>query len=383
MWSSQSYKNIGLEKGRSETLLDYAIAQSELVIHSGQSHPSILSLNHLAKRTGVEYELLRGFVMRGSMAGCELIDPYKKFSIRKRAGGRRFIHVPTPKLMHTQRWINEHILKGLSVHPASHAFRKGNSIQKCAARHCGAKWLIKIDIADFFESVSEIEIFRVFKSLEYQPLVAFELARLCTIATYWRSPRGHLPQWRTKKHNEKIPTYYQKLLGYLPQGAPTSPLLANLVMKDCDQLLGELAKNHGLVYTRYSDDLSFSTKNKNFGRAAARKTVFEAYKILSKAGYRPHFRKTSIIPPGGKKVILGLNVDSDMPKLSKSFKDRIRQHLYFLQKVGPVEHAINRGFDSIWGLKVHLRGMIDYANMIDKDFSQSAFEKFDAIEWPV
>lgn len=129
MWSSQSYKNQGLAKGVSETLLDNAIVQSELLIYSELSLPSILSLNHLAKRTGVEYEWLRGFVMRSAMQGVEDFEIYKKFSIRKRSGGRRFIHVPTPKLMHTQRWINEHILKGVPVHPASQAFGKGNSIK--------------------------------------------------------------------------------------------------------------------------------------------------------------------------------------------------------------------------------------------------------------
>lgn len=383
MWSSQSYKKQGLEKERPEALLDDAITQSELVMHSGKNLPSILSLNHLAKRTGVEYEWLRGFVMRRSMDGGGPIDSYDKFSIRKRSGGRRFIHVPTPKLMHTQRWINEHILKNLPLHPASHAFSRGNSIQKCATRHCGAKWLIKIDIADFFGSISEIQVFRVFNSLNYQPLVAFELARLCTVGTSWPSRRSMLPQWRTRKVNKSIPTYHRELLGYLPQGAPTSPLLANLVMQGCDQSLQVLAQRFGLAYTRYSDDLGFSTKNKSFGRTQARKFIFEAYKILSQSGFRPRLRKTTIVPPGGKKVILGLNVDSEMPRMSKSMRDRIRQHLYFLEKLGPVEHAINREFDSVWGLKAHLRGLIDFANMIEEDFAKSSLEKFNAIDWPV
>lgn len=383
MWSSQSYKNQGLANGLPESLLNDAIAQSELLIYSEYTPPSILSLKHLAKRTSVEYELLRSFVCRGAIKGVEDIEIYKKFSVRKRSGGRRFIHIPSPKLMHTQRWISEYILKDLPVHPASHAFRKGSSIQKCALRHCGAKWLIKIDIADFFSSVSEIQVYRIFRSLNYQPLVAFELARLCTVGTSGVGPRLKFPQWQVKAFNEAIPLYHQTLLGYLPQGAPTSPFLANLVMKHCDKSLHALAQKNGLVYTRYSDDLSFSTRDKSFGRSRAKNFVFEAYKIISQSGFRPQYRKTTIVPPGGKKIILGLNVESEFPKLAKGTRDTIRQHLYYLEKVGPVQHAFNRKFDSVWGLKSHIRGLIDYANMVEPDFAKVSLEKFNSIEWPV
>lgn len=71
--------------------------------------------------------------------------------------------------MYLQRWINLHILKKVPVHPASFAFSEGSSIFKCANKHTGARWLIKMDITGFFESVSEIQAFRVFKSLGYQP----------------------------------------------------------------------------------------------------------------------------------------------------------------------------------------------------------------------
>ena len=80
--------------------------------------------------------------------------------------------------MQVQRWIAAHILNPLPVHHCSFAFKPGSSIIKCAARHTGARWLVKMDIAGFFSSISEIQVYRVFLSLGYQPLVAFELARL-------------------------------------------------------------------------------------------------------------------------------------------------------------------------------------------------------------
>lgn len=383
MWSSQTYKKSGIAKGIAESILSNAIAQSELLIYSQNNTPSILSLGHLAKRVGVEYSCLRDFVMRDGLYGNEPSEIYKKFSIRKRSGNRRFIHVPTPKLMRTQRWISEHILAKLPVHFSSQAFNKGNSIKKCASRHCGAKWLIKIDIADFFSSVSEIQVYRIFRGLNYQPLVAFELARLCTVGTHNESPRKKNRNWNVLTPNKKISLYSQNLLGYLPQGAPTSPLLANLIMKESDNALQVLAQKSSLTYTRYSDDLIFSTSETFFNRSQAKKFIFDAYKILSKSGFKPQFRKTIIVPPSSKKIVLGLNVDSENPKLSKVTKDKIRQHLYYLEKLGPVQHAFNRKFDSVWGLKMHLRGLLDYAYMIEPEFAKLNILRFNSIEWPV
>lgn len=377
MWSPQRYKDEGKKLGRTDALLEDAITQSEVVINSEYRLPSILSLNHLSKRTGVALRSIRSYVNRTDD------EAYESFSIRKRSGGRRFIRVPSPNLMQIQRWINEHILTSVPVHTASHAFKKGNSTHQCAARHCGAQWLIKVDVADFFESISEIQVYRVFKELGYQPLVAFELARLCTIRTVSLSPRRLYSQWRVRKLNSEIPDYNVKLLGYVPQGAPTSPLLSNLVMRDRDYEIAEIALKYKLTYTRYSDDLALSTRSKDFDRRKAREVVNEIYKVISRAGLRPQFRKTNIVPPGSKKIVLGLNVDGPEPRLQKDYRDRIRQHLYYLQKLGPNTHAANRGFDSIWGLKSHLRGMIDYANMIEPEYARVCMDKFESIDWPV
>ena len=112
-------------------------------------------------------------------------------------------------------------------------------------------------------------------------------------------------------------------------------------MKDCDRVLQALARKNGLEYTRYSDDLSFSIRNKEFGRSRSRKFVGEAYAVLSQFGFRPNLRKTTIVPPGSKKIVLGLNVEADTPRLTKKTRDGIRQHLHFLEKVGPVVHAFN------------------------------------------
>lgn len=377
MWSPQRYISEGKQKGLPDELLDAAVEQIDQVTNTGLDLPGLLSLNHLAHRTNVPYIFLRGVVERAKP------DAYRKFSIRKRSGGRRFLFVPSPYLMTVQRWMHEHILKKVSVHSCSHAFTPNSSIYKCANRHSGARWLIKMDITGFFESVSEIQVYRVFKSLGYQKLVAFELARISTISPGRLGPRRFDRVWHINKRNKNIPTYAKEVLGYLPQGAPTSPLLSNLVMRDIDKDIQQAAKKIGLAYTRYSDDLTFSRRDKNFSRNQARVFISTVGTILSAAGFRPQHRKTVIIPPGSRKIVLGLQVDGDAPRLRREFKDALRQHLRYLEKFGPIEHANARKFDSVWGMKCHIRGLIDYANMVEPEYASTLKKRFNELDWPV
>ena len=90
-------------------------------------------------------------------------------------------------------------------------------------------------------------------------------------------------------------------------------------------------------------------------------------------GLRPHTAKTVVAPPGARKVVLGLLVDRDFPRLSREFKSRMRQHFYFVDKYGPDAHARERNFDSVWGLKNHLRGILSYAHQVEPEFVKSYF----------
>lgn len=376
MWSPQQYTVEAKKQGLSVETIEAAIEQIERVALGELKLPAILSLNHLANRTKVPYQYLRRVVDRSDH------ETYRKFSIRKRSGGRRFIHVPAPSLSHVQKWINAYILRNVPVHRCSFAFAPGSSIFDCASRHCGAQWLIKMDITGFFESVSEIQAFRVFKELGYQPLVSLELARIVTIAPASQSPRHRDPVWKVKQANTSIPSYSTGALGYLPQGAPTSPMLSNLVMKTIDGEIYAAAKDAGLVYTRYSDDLTFSTRLRNFRRGQASEFIHHIEKILSPAGFRPQHRKTTIVPPGSRKIVLGLVVDGNKPRLRREFKDNLRLHIHYLEKVGPTEHAKARDFHTIWGMKSHLRGLIDFANMIEPDYAAALLQRFKNVDWP-
>ena len=379
MWSPQNYLVNGLEQGHDRALLETAIRQIEVVKYGPHSLPGLLSLKHLAIRSTVPYTFLRKVVERKSPH-----DIYRKFSIKKRSGGRRFIHIPSPELMRAQKWVNHYILSHIQPHESSYAFSKGSSILRCATRHAGAEWLIKMDIMGFFESISEIQVSRVFKDIGYQPLMAFELARITTVPVLGPySVRRSKPNWRVNKRNQAIPSYNTEILGYLPQGAPTSPLISNLVMKKIDCLINDEARKLGLTYTRYSDDLTFSTRNKKFTRGAARIFIKKISRILAKNGFEPQHRKTSIVPPGSRKIVLGLQVNGPEPKLTREYKDNLRQHLYYLEKYGPMEHAIARGFESVWGMKSHLKGLIDHSKMVEPTYAKETLDRFNSVDWPV
>lgn len=373
MWSPQHYRETGQQLGLDDAMVQRAATAIEEFLDRHPRLPPILTLKHLASRTGISWYHLRKMVL-GSRA-----TDYTFFKIRKRSGGHRQISVPDAKLMAVQRWIAAHILSELPVHRASFAFAPKSSIKRCALQHCGARWLIKMDISGFFGSISEMKVYRVFLEAGYSPLVAFELTRLCTHAPSG-SKRYDRPEWLAHATRRKIPAYRQFHVGYLPQGAPTSPMLSNLVMRDLDKEIAALAARSRVTYTRYSDDITFSTKG-DFDRTRAMLLVRQVTARLRRVGLSVNGRKTCIVPPGVRKVVLGLLVDGAEPRLTREFRDHLRQHLYYLEKVGPEAHRDARKFDTVSGMHRHIRGLIDYAKSIDEAFAAKMRLKFDNVPW--
>ena len=174
-------------------------------------------------------------------------------------------------------------------------------------------------------------------------------------------------------------------MGHFPQGAPTSPMLSNLAMKEFDKNVAIIARNNNLVYSRYADDLCLSTTNDNFSRKKAKNVISSIYKQMGKIGLSPNITKTQIIPPGARKIVLGLLVDGDKPKLSREFRSKLRMHFFYTMRadIGPSLHAKNRGFDSVLGLKNHIEGLIAYAGQIDPKYANSCTVKMKSISWPL
>lgn len=384
-WRSQHYRTIGSRKGVSPDLLNAAVKTGEAIVRTNARLQPVFTLRHLAYLTDCDYGLLRAIV------GRSIQNPYRIFRIHKRPrpdGQNRYrtICVPDPQLLAVQRWLVTNVLNHAapSIHAASKAFAPGCTLLRAAEPHCGAKWLIKVDVQNFFESVSEIAAYRAFRRLGYQALMAFELARLCTRLGKRTQRRLH-KQWRRDPWRRyKIEAYSQSRIGHLPQGAPTSPMLANIAMHTTDEELHDLALSFGLTYTRYADDLVFSTMDLTFTRKQATSVVGSVYRILGKHGFSPNITKTQIVPPRARKIVLGLLVDELSPRLPREFREKMRMHLYYLKKdgVGPARHAANRGFTAVASLRHVLYGLAAFATQIEPHYGAGIRAELDTISWP-
>ena len=379
-WRPQQYRREAIDGGADHTTVECAVRTGALTVAKHGDRPPVLSLGHLAHMVDVPYAFLRRVISRSEF------DPYRLFRIHKRVttGSRRYriICVPDPQLLRTQSWIARNILRTATPHLASTAFAQGDDIVSAAEIHCDARWLIKLDVENFFESITEISAYRVFRDLGYQPLVAFELGRLCTRVRRLRGICKN-PRWRNRSWNSKIPAYSSRDLGYLPQGAPTSPMLSNLSVTGFDGDVDEIAKQHDLRYSRYADDVSLSTQSASFSRTESVEVMRKVYRAMVQHGLSPNRGKTQIRPPGSRKIVLGLLVDGPKPRLTKEFKSRIRMHLYYLNhdEIGPVRHAENRGFESIIGLRAHVRGLIAHAQLVEPEYGRVRLEEFNSIVW--
>jgi RNA-directed DNA polymerase len=281
--------------------------------------------------------------------------------------------------MLVQRWIHRNILAGRTPHYRSFAYGPGDSILRCAREHVGCRWLVKFDVRRFFESISEVRVYSVFRSVGYSALVSFELARICTRQTTARRGSRIPPRWLANPSKYPvIDVYKSRVLGHLPQGAPTSPMLANLVARQLDEDLQSLAERHQLVYTRYADDLAFSTGDAGFSKRSASDLAREVLVLLEKNGFLANTAKTVVVPPGARKMVLGLLVDGEVPRLPRGFRDRVTHHVWATERFGLADHVAHVGFRSLWGFRRHVEGLLSYAEMVDAEFAAPLRDRFRA-----
>lgn len=343
--------------------------------------PVIFTLRHLAQICDVRYWMLHETVDRMREA-----SNYRMYAVKKRSGGRRFIHAVASDLLKVQKFVNEAILQRCQPHSASYAFHPSGGIRECAAAHCGARWLFQFDLTDFFYDVSEVDVYRSFEGLGYRPLLAFELARICTTtrmpkwrprAFYRRYPYDDL-YWEYPRLSRPVP-YYERwgYMGALPQGAPSSPMLANLAARQLDEGLNQFANKNGFVYTRYADDITVSATHLPMSRGRVRANVI---RIIRNSGFRENEKKCRIAGPGSKKTVLGLLVDGPRPRISREMYKRIDHLLYGADKNGFESAAAYNRFDSAYGFHNHICGMIAFIKSVDEQRWEEFSRKLTAVK---
>jgi RNA-directed DNA polymerase len=354
--SPHIYLRDGLTAGRSRDLVELFIHRASATEANGLA--AVLTLKHLAHQTGADHAYLRNVIGRD-------IDPYSEFLLY----GKRQISAPKPPIRFVQKWILANILNGVSCHPASFAYERRKSIAQCARRHLGASWLVKLDVHNFFASIDEIQILHVFNGLGYGRLVSFEMARLCTRPGVGAPHRMLAARSVSYDRYSKIRKYLTPVgPGFLPQGSPTSGALANMVMRDIDTQISEAIEGTGIVYTRYADDITFSTSG-SFSRKEASELIQMTDTMLRRGRFLPHDKKTRVIPPGARKIVLGLLVDGDRIRIPVDRRNRIINDIRGAERFGLPVHARHRGFTSTIAFGQHLAGMLSYCHDVDPEWT--------------
>jgi retron-type reverse transcriptase len=166
-------------------------------------------------------------------------DRYKIYTIPKRSSGLRVIAHPSVRLKNTQRALVAVLEDTLASHSSSFAYKKGMGIKENALQHINSRYLLKMDFSDFFNSITPEIFFNVCDSREVK------------LSTAERRLLGLLLFWDKRK------SYKESLV--LSVGAPSSPLISNFVMYDFDSVVSEFCRKNKINYSRYADDITFST----------------------------------------------------------------------------------------------------------------------------
>jgi len=227
---------------------------------------------------------------------------YAKTQIPKRDGGVRTLSVPDAILKSIQRAILEKLLAYEPVSPYAKAYKPASGIKKNAASHVFAKQLLKLDILRFFDNVSYSAVKeRVFPAKRYSEKIRILLTMLC---------------------------YHREAL---PQGAPTSPAISNIILRDFDMRVGEWCRDRKIVYTRYCDDMSFS------GDFDSREVIEFIDAELRLENLTLNRKKTALIPNSKRQTVTGIVVNSGV-SAPKEMKREIRQCVYYCERFGTEDH---------------------------------------------
>ncbi len=307
--------------------------------------PVIASAAELAAAMGIGVPELRFLAFSRKTSR---LRHYRQYDVEKKSGGQRRIAAPMPRLKRVQYWILDNILNKLPLHQAAHGFVGGRSIKTNATQHIAAKLVVNIDLEDFFPSISYPRVKGLFKALGYSRQVATILALLCTEYDFEEvvldSRRYYVGRGQRK----------------LPQGAPTSPALSNLVCRRLDARLAGMAARLGYEYSRYADDLTFSNRSTPAG--SAQKLLWRCRQIIRDEGFRIHPDKTRILRPHHRQEVTGLVVNRQLGVARTELK-KFRALLYQLDKDG-IEGKHWNGRSGV-ALLDSILGYANYLVMID------------------
>ena len=290
----------------------------------------------IVERISRELGLPQDFVL--SLARAATFE-YKEYGIPKHSGGFRIIHHPSKRLKALQRWLLANVLEQLPVHKAAAAYRKRLSIFDNARSHANSRYLLRVDFTDFFPSI-----------------------RRADIAKYIYDRKVLFSDWTAI--DVEVVTGLVCRKGVLTIGAPTSPAVSNVLCYDLDAQLEMRAAKNEITYTRYADDLFFSTVHKGVLQGFQQEVFDVVEKLEIPANLKINVAKTRHSSKRRARRVTGIILGSDgRPHIGRAFKRKIR--------------SLVHKFDSLdEPTKASLQGMLAYAGGFDPDFINSLIMKY-------
>lgn len=226
---------------------------------------------------------------------------YKIHKIPKK-DGYRIIYEPSSILKYIQRQILKNVLSEQRISKYAKAYYKGVCLRENAFPHIHKKLILKLDIHNFFENIDFFSVYKHCFSIQYFP-----------------------------KSIGALLTYFCTYQGFLPQGAPTSAYISNLVMRDFDEQIGAWCEQQNINYTRYSDDMTFS------GDFIPQQIIQKVRKMLYLLGLELNDKKTCVIGNSQRQSVTGIVVNEKM-QVNAKYRNHIRQEIYYIKKFGIDSH---------------------------------------------
>lgn len=325
----------GVSKGLADRVSDTAKLQS-------LGLPVLSTPADLASALGVTVPRLRWLAYH---AEATEVTHYVRFTVPKRSGGTRELCAPHADLAAAQEWVRANVLAKVSIHDAAHGFVPGRSTVTNATPHVATAVVVNADLTDFFPTITFPRVLGIFRQLGYSPAVATVLALLCT-----ESPRRRV-------------TYAGRALWVavgpraLPQGACTSPALSNLAARRLDSRLNGIAAKLGFRFTRYADDLTFSSPDAD---AKVGYLLARLRHITSDEGFAVNEFKTRVQRPGTRQTVTGIVVNA-RPGVPRQTVRRLRAILHRARTEGlGAQNREDHPHFEAW-----VRGMVAYVAMVN------------------
>ncbi|KDM92811.1 reverse transcriptase family protein [Photobacterium galatheae] len=294
------------------------------------------SVEDVARQMDISTAELRFLCYRKEVS---TVTHYQEFELPKKSGGTRVISAPMPRMKRAQYWLLDYVLNLLPVHDAAHGFVPGRSIVTNAQPHVGKAVVINLDLKDFFPSITYRRVKGLFGKLGYSEELATTFALLATKpvtqAVEMDGRTWHVAQ------GEHV----------LPQGSPCSPMITNVLCRRMDARLQGMADKLGFTYTRYADDLTFSSQD----AGKVQSLLWRCKQIVTDEGFVVHPEKTRVIRRHQRQEVTGVVVN-DRLSVDRATLKRFRAVLQQVALDGPEGKT--------WGAGELFQSLAGYANFV-------------------